>query len=195
MTVTQHHSNVTTRRENGDVKKPPSTLMSFIQTRLIKSIHANTSIEHTLFVIIQKIPLISRIQHTVRRKTHLTRKSTMRTIFAVKCQTLKMISNASRSQGKNQFNNVHMYCAYTKWNIFQRNCSYKPKYIDIYIYVYDLCLPLDMQTKKQLVQFWGIAAQIFALASYFERMSFCCYKIAINYSLAIWYFHFRLPVD
>lgn len=88
-----------------------------------------------------------------------------------------------------------MYCAYTKWNIFQRNCSYKPKYIDIYIYVYDLCLPLDMQTKKQLVQFWGIAAQIFALASYFERMSFCCYKIAINYSLAIWYFHFRLPVD
>lgn len=136
MTVTQHHSNVTTRRENGDVKKPPSTLMSFIQTRLIKSIHANTSIEHTLFVIIQKIPLISRIQHTVRRKTHLTRKSTMRTIFAVKCQTLKMISNASRSQGKNQFNNVHMYCAYTKWNIFQRNCSYKPKYIDIYIYMY-----------------------------------------------------------
>lgn len=61
MTVTQHHSNVTTRRENGDVKKPPSTLMSFIQTRLIKSIHENTSIEHTLFVIIQKIPLISRI--------------------------------------------------------------------------------------------------------------------------------------
>lgn len=61
MTVTQHHSNVTTRRENGDVKKPPSTLMSFIQTRMIKSIHENTSIEHTLFVIIQKIPLISRI--------------------------------------------------------------------------------------------------------------------------------------
>lgn len=68
-----------------------------------------------------------------------------------------------------------------KWNIFGE--------------LNNLCVPVDMQTKKQLVQFWGIAAQIFALASYFERMSFCCYKIAINYSLAIWYFHFRLPVD